>query len=419
MNSAVPSGAGTEWRAGWPLVLASAVGCGFAATHAVTLGSYIGPLTREFGWTREEITSCLVFGALGTIFLTPFLGRVLDRFGARRIALVGVPAYAFAHALFGFAGPSITSWYMAWGAMAVLCMGISPVAWSMAVASRFDRNRGLALAIVLAGMSVNTAVMPFLSVQMIDAYGWRIAYWATALLVLVVAWPLTWAFFYDARDLERGAAAEKVESAPALPLPGRTLGEAIRSTLFWRVALCMALVGGAYSAIYIHFQPLLTDAGIDPADAALLAGIIGPISFSSRIVTGLLLDRFPASAIAAVAFALPIISCFLLRGFDGNLLIAGVAIAFTAVAAGTEIDMMAYLASRYFGMKSFGVIYGCIFSTHTILWATMPPLAGKIFDRTGSYDNALLLFAAMLAGGVMLAATLGRYPDFEPEKAVA
>lgn len=419
MNDLAPAGARSEWRAGWPLVLTSAVGCGFAATHAVTLGSYIGPLTREFGWTREQITTCLFFGALGTIFLTPFLGRVLDRFGARRIALVGVPAYAFSHALFGFAGPSITSWYLVWGILAILCMGISPVAWSMAVASRFDRNRGLALAIVLAGMSVNTAIMPYLSVQMIDAYGWRVSYWATALLVLVVAWPLTWAFFYDARDLERGISATQEEAITAPSLPGRTLAEAIRSTLFWRIALCMALVGGAYSAIYIHFQPLMTDAGIDPAQAALLAGIIGPISFASRIVTGLLLDRFPAPIIAAVAFALPIVSCFLLRGFDGNLVVAGVAIAFTAIAAGTEIDMMAYLASRYFGMKSFGVIYGCIFSTHTILWATMPPLAGKIFDRTGSYDSALLLFAAMLAGGVLLAATLGRYPEFDAGKAHA
>lgn len=411
------SSAGGEWRAGWPLVLTSAVGCGFAATHAVTLGSYIGPLTREFGWTREEITTCLFFGALGTIFLTPFLGRVLDRFGARRVALAGVPAYAFAHALFGFAGPSISSWYLVWGIMAILCMGISPVAWSMAVASRFDKSRGLALAIVLAGMSLNTAIMPFLSVQMIDAYGWRVAYWSTAALVLAVAWPLTWAFFYDARDLARGREAEATTSEAAPPLPGRTLGEALRSTLFWRVAFCMALVGGAYSAIYIHFQPLLTDSGMTAGEAALLAGIIGPVSFGSRIVTGLLLDRYPAPIIAAVAFTLPIASCFLLQGYDGNPTVAAVAIAFTAVAAGAEIDMMAYLASRYFGMKSFGVIYGSIFSGHTILWATMPPLAGRIYDRTGSYDGALMLCTAMLAVGVLLAATLGRYPDFGKETA--
>lgn len=414
--------AGQEWRAGWPLVLASAVGCGFAATHAVTLGSYIAPLSREFGWTREEITSCLLFGALGTIFLTPFVGRFIDQFGARRIALIGVPFYALAHGLFGFAGPSITSWYMVWGVMAVLCMGISPVAWSMAVASRFDASRGLALAIVLAGMSLNTAIMPYVSVMIIEAYGWRVGYWSTALLMLAVAWPLTWAFFYDARDLERGASAKNAAETSAVPppsLPGRTLREAVRSTLFWRIALCMALVGGAYSAIFIHFQPLLTDAGIEPAQAALLAGIIGPISLTSRIVTGMLLDRFSASLIAAVAFALPIVSCFLLRGFDGDPLVAGIAIAFTAIAAGTEVDLMAYLASRYFGMRSFGAIYGCIFSCHTILWATMPGLAGKIFDQTGSYDPALLLFAAMLGGGVLLAATFGRYPKFdEPQPAI-
>lgn len=410
MNSAA-----SEWRAGWPLVLASTVGCGFAATHAVTLGTYIGPLTGEFGWTREAITAGLFFGAFGSIFLTPFLGRVLDRFGARRVALAGVPCYAFAHALFGFAGPSITSWYVVWGIMAILNMGVSPVAWSMAVASRFDKSRGLALAIVLAGMSVTTAVMPIITVMIIESYGWRVGYWATALIILVIAWPLTWALFYDARDLARGAKdAGTIAADPApLPLPGLTLREALRSALFWRIAISLALVGGAYSAIYIHFQPLLTDAGIDPTQAALLAGIIGPLSFASRIITGFLLDRFSASLISAVAFSLPIVSCFLLRGFDGDPLIAGIAIGFTAIAAGTEIDLMAYLASRYFGMRSFGAVYGCIFSIFTILWATMPSLAGKIFDQSGSYDDALLLFAGMLTASVLLALTFGRYPDFE------
>lgn len=406
--------AAQEWRQGWPLLVASAVGCGFAATHAVSLGAYIGPLAQAFGWTREQITGCLVFGAIGTILLTPVLGSIVDRIGARRVALVGVPAYALAHTMLGTAGPSIASWYVVWGILAILCMGISPVAWSMAVASRFDRNRGMALAIVLAGMSATTTVIPLLTVELIENFGWRASYWITALIILVVAWPLTWAFFYDARDLGRKRPPNTTAASPqiAAQVPGVPLRAALASIRFWQISFCMALVGGAYSAIYIHFQPMLTDSGISPGQAALLAGIIGPVSFASRLITGLLLDRFNASLIAASAFALPIASCFLLQSFDGDPATAAIAITFTAIAAGSEIDLMAFLASRYFGMRSFGTIYGCIFSIHTMCWAAMPPLAGRMFDATGSYDQALMLFAAMFAAGALLAATLGRFPQF-------
>ena len=398
-----------EWREGWPLVLTAALGCAFAASHAVTMGAFIGPLTAEFGWSRGEVTAGISFGALGSIFLIPALGPIVDRIGARKIGLIGPPAYAIGLLLISLCGPSIYGWYAAWIAMAILSLFISPLVWTMAVASRFEKSRGLALAFVLAGMSVGAAIFPLAAATLIENFGWRVAYRVNALAALVIVLPLALAFLRDARDLR--ATKTDLPDTPEVDVPGLTLREAFRTRAFWQIIAMLALVAGVYNAIYQHFQPMMTDAGMTAIEAAAIAGIIGPVSFAARLFTGYLLDRFSPSLVAAFAFAIPILSCLLLIGFDGNPVIAGIAIACCALASGAEIDMIAYLGARYFGMRNYGAIYGFIFAGHTLGWALFPPLVGAMFDRSGSYDTALIIMAALLVVAVLLAALLGK-----PEK---
>lgn len=405
MTEITESAPKSEWRDGWPLVLTAALGCAFAASHAVTMGTFVGPLTAEFGWSRGEVTAGVSIGALGSILLVPALGRIVDKIGARKIGLLGPPAYAAGLLLISFCGPSIYGWYAAWIIMAILSLCISPLVWTMAVASRFEKSRGLALAFVLAGMSVGAAVFPLAAATLIENFGWRVAYRANALAAVAIVLPLALAFLRDARDI-RATKAEQIPSSDA-DVPGLSLKEAFQTRTFWQIVAMLALVAGVYNAIYQHFQPMMTDAGMTAMEAAAIAGIIGPVSFAARLLTGYLLDRVSPPLVAAIAFAIPIASCLLLIGFDGDPVIAGIAIACCALASGAEIDMIAYLGARYFGMKNYGAIYGVIFAGHTVGWALFPPLAGAVFDHTGSYDTALIAMAVLLGAAVMLAATLG------------
>jgi MFS family permease len=404
----------SEWREGWPLVLTAALGCAFAASHAVTMGAFVGPLTGEFGWSRGEVTAGISFGALGSIFLVPVLGPIVDKIGARKIGLLGPPAYAAGLLLISLSGPSIYGWYAAWIAMAVLSLFISPLVWTMAVASRFEKSRGLALAFVLAGMSVGAAIFPFAAATLIENFGWRVAYRVNALAALVVVLPLALAFLRDARDLRAAQTDQPLE--PEAVVPGLSLREAFRTRTFWQILAMLALVAGVYNAIYQHFQPIMTDAGMTAIEAAAIAGIIGPVSFAARLLTGHLLDRFSPPLVAASAFAIPLLSCLLLIGFDGDPVIAGIAIACCALASGAEIDMIAYLGARYFGMRNYGAIYGFIFAGHTLGWALFPPLVGVAFDRSGSYDAALTIMAVLLVVAVALAASIRKPPmrDVDP-----
>jgi MFS family permease len=401
------AGPSHEWALNWRLVLAAALGTGFATTQAVTLGSFIAPLQRTFGWGRSDITVCLLIGSMGTILLTPLIGALLDRFSARKVVLVGICLYAAGVAGLGLIPHSLPSWYAAWAVIALCCMGVSPVAWTLAVASRFDRHRGLALAVVLAGINIMVVFLPRLAVGLIDGFGWRMAYVMLGTIAWLLVFPTAWFWF---REQQRPV------DMPHLPktatLPGLSLVEAMRTSRFWRMAVSLMLVAGVMNALVVHMQPLLTDAGVAPGTAAWIAGTAGGVSLVARIGTGFLVDRYPAPIVAAVAFAIPIISCLLLRGYDGNITVAVIAVALTGIAAGAEVDLIAFLASRYFGMRHYGKIYGLSFSLFALGWAIIPNVVARAFDATGSYDGILPVLAMLLGVSACLAATLGRYPDF-------
>lgn len=423
------AGGGTisgEWRQGWKVVLSAALGTGMAALQAITLGSMVQPLQAEMGWGRGDITAGLAIGSIGTITLTPLVGRIVDRIGARRFVLIGIWFYAAGLAGLGLAGSSIASWYTMWAILAVICMGVSPVAWTIAVASRFDKGRGFALAVTLAGLNAMAATAPFAAIWLIETVGWRLTYAAFGLGCVVVIWPLAYFFFYDAKDLakKQAAAPQPLDSpvkhaVPVAALTGYTFGQALRSRVSWQILLCLMLVGGGVSAINIHFQAILTDGGISRAQAALIMGTVGPISLLSRLGTGALLDRFPAPFVAAPMLALPIISCLLLRGYDGDYTVALLCAVLNGLTIGAEIDLIAFLVARYCGMRQFGLLYGITFSAFTIGYGGMPLVAGRWFDAMGNYDGILLIVAGFLAISSLLAATLGKYPDFAREAPAA
>ena len=138
-----------EWRAGWK-VLGAAMVCYICSTMPLTvLGALVKPLSAEFGWSRASITSAFLITAIGTLFLAPVVGALVDRIGPRRVALFGLPVMALGPIAISMAGPSIYSWYACWAIHAFCQAWAGNVIWANVVIGRFDRNRGMALAVLL------------------------------------------------------------------------------------------------------------------------------------------------------------------------------------------------------------------------------------------------------------------------------
>jgi MFS family permease len=281
--------------------------------------------------------------------------------------------------------------------------------WTSAVASRFEVSRGLALAITLCGASVGAAVFPLLATWLIGTYGWRSAIAIEGAIWAALTFPMLLLFFRGAHDVRRAGpqVAEPVKAA----LSGVSVAEGLRSLVFYRLFIASALFTFTIIALVVHFVPILKDRGAQPMAAAGVASLVGLFSIAGRLATGLLLDRFRASFVGASVFLLPMVACALLLGAGSNPLAQSVAAAVIGLTLGSEVDVIVYLATRHFGLKHFGMLYGGLLTALSLGTAFGPLAAAAIYDRHGSYELFLWLTIVFMAGSSISLLTLP-HPTF-------
>lgn len=392
-------------EAGASVVLAACVGLGLGTLYVYSLGILIDPIQSEYGWSRAAISSGLTIVSVTTVILSPFVGRMIDRLGARRIALSGVAIYSVAMAALPLAGPSIWSWWLGWLFVAAGSILIKPTVWSAAVVSRYERNRGIALALALCGSGIASMVGPPLLNALTAEHGWRSAYFAIGGFGAIIVFPMIWLLFFDARDLQRVKNARAVDTGLR---PGLGVGEGLRSRPFRHLGLAGYLATASGTAMLVHFVPVVSSLGLDRASAALAAGAFGVAALAARIATGLLLDRIDGRLVGVLAFSIPAIAPLILLGYDGSMLWASIAAALLGLAIGAEIDVLAFLSARYFGLRNYGLLWGTIVGLIALGSGTGPLFAGLIYDSRNSYDLLFQMAAPALILSAVLIATLGR-----------
>jgi predicted MFS family arabinose efflux permease len=159
-------------------------------------------------------------------------------------------------------------------------------------------------------------------------------------------------------------------------------------------------------ALVVHFVPILTGKGLGKLEAAGIATLIGLASIAGRLGTGFMLDRFRAARVGAIVFLLPAIACLLLILGGGSGAAAMVAALFIGLTLGAEIDVIVYLATRLFGLKNFGSLYGGLLCALSIGTATGPLAASQVFDRYGDYAMFLWATIALMAASSLLLISL-------------
>jgi len=404
--------AAEEWRSGWPVVIASAMGIYLSVTHTYTLGLFIQPIERETGWGRETITSGALIVAVIAFFVVPAVGSLLDRLSVRRVALPGVAAYCLCLAALGFAGPGVVSWMLTWVALGIAYCFISTPIWTAAPVSRFDRSRGMALAVTLLGTAVCALTLPMAVNALIDHLGWRHAFMALAGTLFLIVFPVILFGLHDARSRPASPGSEAAAGPVDRP-EGLTIHQAIRSLSFWKMSIAAFLAVVGLLGLTVHFVPILTGHGLNRTAAAGFASAVGVGGILGRLITGWCLDRFSGALVAAIAFALPVTACLLL-------LFGQVPIAFLAAAVllgfslGAEVDVMAYITGRYFGLRNYGALFGFVAGCLTLGAGIGPFLAGFIYDHTGGYGAFLTVQIFTFLVAAALVGSLGRYPEWSP-----
>ncbi|MGE5271313.1 MAG: MFS transporter [Thiohalocapsa sp.] len=385
---------------------------------AFTFGVFLKPLMADMHWDRAQASFALSFGGIFSALMVPVFGWLMDRYSIRKIALPGIVVYVAAMALLAISPKSL----LAFALLFALAEGTSaiqtPIGYAKAIAAWFDRRRGLALGIAMGGVGLGGFVMPQLAEALIERFTWRGAYLGLAMLTAVVALPAVALWIREPRpgEGERGGPMTRAKIAA---LPGLTVREVLATGRFWMLLSIFFLVGIAVNGSAAHVVPLLTDAGIPRAQAAATMGMFGLATLCGRLLAGWLVDRFFAACVATVLFLAPIAGFAFLYTAHGVLPTIGVVL--LGLGLGTEIDLIAFLVSRYFGQKSFGQLYGYCFMLFGFGSAAGRFLGGYLYQLAHSYGPALIGASVALVISVVLVNLLGAYvypvrPMLEPEE---
>jgi predicted MFS family arabinose efflux permease len=407
-----PLTAAQEWRQNWTLVLAASVGFSFMSIMTTSMGAFIGPLVKEFGWSRTVVSAGLPIAGLFSVLLSPFVGVFIDRRGPRRLAIPGIVALMLSTASFGLANGSVVQWVGLWLVAAIVTLAVTVNVWTSAVAHAFQAGRGLALGLTLAGTAVAQAVTPILATTLIESFGWRAAFPIMAVGWGGVAFVLCFLFFRSPGDGVVRTAAQAKADQDNSTLPGLTIAQAWRDPGLWRIAISTFLLMVLTIGLLIHQIPILIEAGVTPAHAAWLAGAGGLAGIVGKLVTGVLVDRFRANWVGGITLGFTAFAFLLLMDGVRTPTLIVVAMLINGYSAGTKLQICSYLTSRYGGLRNFGTIYGTIGSLVSLGSALGPLLAGIVYDRTGGYGPFLVAGTVGCLFCGLLILTLPRYPDW-------
>lgn len=407
-----------EWARGWPIVLSSLVGIALCLSPLpyYSLISLMPVLSGEFGWTIAQTSGGFLCMTIGVLLGAPIAGYLTDRFGARKVLLPSIIMLGLGMMSFSLMNGELWVYYAIFTTVSFLSVGTLPITWSKAIVNNFDKKRGLALGIALLGTGLYGFLAPAYVQGLVDRSGWQAAYIGVGILPLVLSFPLAFFLFRDRKE-EAAIADRQTGSENYMDLPGLTMPQVLRDYRFYIILISFLVLGAAVSGILANSKVILMDKGYTPQQASdyfIGAGVIGLAVIAGRVIGGIVVDYIWAPLIAFVFMLLPALACFLLMQ-DGSIATNTFALVLTGLAAGVEYDLMAYLVSRYLGMRSYGRVYGFIYAAFGLGSGASPLIYNKIREATGNYD--VILWIAMfgfLIGATMLL-SLGKYRDFDDE----
>jgi predicted MFS family arabinose efflux permease len=408
-----------EFRFGWPVVLSSALGIalGMSPLPFYTIGVFAGPFMQEFGWSIAQVMSGLAIFTLVALVAAPTIGWITDRVGVRKVVLTSIVSFSLAMMAFSLNNGSIAVYLGLWGLLAFAGAGTLPITFTRAISRWFNQKRGLALGVALIGTGISGALTKMYAGYLIGEVGWRMAYVGVGALPLLIAFPIAFFCFRDVDDPKAAKRAKQLSdhqvASGGVSLYGMTLKQCLTDWRFWLLGLTFIPLSFAIGGPIPNLETLLQSKGFGVTDAIFLASLIGYSVLVGRLVGGFLLDHFWAPAVGCVLLMLPAISMYIFRFPEPTYLQTAIGVVLLGFSAGIEYDLLAYLVSRYFGIRNYAVIYGVLYAFFAAGAGFGPATYGKVFQATGSYDQVLLwsLWAFIFCSLALL--LLGRYRDKE------
>lgn len=394
------------WIAGASLT-AQLVGSG--AINVFAFAVFLKPVATDLGIGRGVLSSALLMSTVMTAVGCLAFGALFDRIRIRTTLMLAVTFYAVSIAAFSLLRPSLAVIYALFGLSGFFGSGQTPVGYSKLIAQWFDKDRGLAMGIIQAGVGLGGILVAQLSRSLIATFGWREGYVGLGITVFTLAFFPVAIFLREPDSAIATTGTQSRAATRSVAETGPTAGEVLRTSWqFWLLAVAFFLVVVSANGPLIHAVALLSDRGISLQRATATLSAAGLAMILGRMLAGYCLDKFfgPYVAIVSVAGAMIGLGLLITPG-RGLIPIAGTVLC--GLGMGAEGDIVPYFVSRYFGLKAFGQIYGYLFAVFMVGVGVGPSLLGLSFDRWHSYAPMFVVFEVALFVACVLFLRLGPY----------
>ncbi|RJP26857.1 MAG: MFS transporter [Candidatus Abyssobacteria bacterium SURF_5] len=394
---------------GWWIVAATNIICMLGyGTWLYCFGVFFKPMMNEFGWTRAMTAGAYSFRGIQGGFAAPVVGWATDKYGPRIVVFIGTIIAGFGFIMMYFV-ESLIGFYMVYGVL--LSIGMSAMLYlpaMTAIANWFNRKRSRAMSILTLGAAIGGFICAPAAAYLIRFMGWRIAFVVLGLTVWVVALPLSLVIRHKPEEMglrpdgdppeedpPNETLVRSVAGKPTTPA-GRdwTLGQALASRTYWILALAFFLAAMTHAVVTVHAVPAITDMGINPEKAAFSLGLMTLLSIIGRLTFGWLGDMVEKRILFVLTYSFEAVGVLALMNVHSTATLYLFALLF-GIGFGGEIPLNPAIRGQYFGRAAFGKIQGFMAPVTMMGSVIGPPVAGFLFDLTGSYRTAFFYVALL------------------------
>jgi MFS family permease len=389
-----------ELLANWRPLLASTIGLSTGFTALAVTNSIMGPhLIRAFGWSKSEFA---LLGTLGLIALIalPLSGRLADRYGVRRTALVGVVTGPITFVVLSRMSGNFAFYLGIVIIQNLLCMTTTTAVFTRTVVQHIRKARGVALALVATGPAITIALAgPWLN-NFVASHGWRNGYLALALF-MGIGGLIAIALVPPRDDLARTATTQRHKSENVYAILARM-------PVFWIMLTGIVTTNVAQFIINSQLGVLLQANGVSAHAISPIISVLAIGILIGRFVCGFALDRFPTGIVATITLGMPAIGQFMIASsFDSTQVLTG-AVLLLGMSYGAEADLIGYMVARNFGVRVYGTVLGIMAASISGGSAIGSLVLSATLKATGGYGLFLTMSGALTLGGSLLFLLLPR-----------
>jgi len=361
-------------------------------------------MIQDFGWSRTTVTSG---NALGKLLVAPlfgfFAGWLIDRYGPRRLMLLGSLLMGVALIGLGFTGGALWLFYIFYIFNALGYVFAGPLPCQVLISRWFEKNRGKAMGIAYLGIGVGGALAPQIARKLESGFDWNISLACLGVLVMLVSMPMVF-FIKDSKKKE-----EKTEKKPEPEtVPIKSI---LTNRNFYLLLLGSMCAIGVVGAVSQHLKLYLRDIEYTQEQAARVMSLVLIMSLVGRLATGFFADVFSRKYVMITIYMMvaSAISLFLMPDFPGKIYVFAIVY---GIGLGGDYMIIPLMAGDLFGVKALGRTMGIILVADGIAESLLPMGVGAMYDATGNYMLGFTALICIAVSGAIIISFLSGKKSF-------